>query len=178
MGERQEFETALSAVLARIAPGSMAGLARLSGGANMESWSIDWLGHGGETQGFILRRSPSPEWSAGRPFGLATEAALVQAARAGGVLAPEVMAVLQGAAIQGRGGSVSATAPKPAAPVAAGGRGAGGEGRQQDKRQQQRAKDHKCVVAGLCFLASLLVCRTTHSRASFLTYLRTDLYSP
>jgi aminoglycoside phosphotransferase (APT) family kinase protein len=94
MGERQEFETALSAVLARIAPGSIAGLARLSGGANMESWSIDWLGHDGETQGFILRRSPSPEWSAGRPFGLATEAALVQAARAGGVLAPEVVAVL------------------------------------------------------------------------------------
>jgi aminoglycoside phosphotransferase (APT) family kinase protein len=94
MGEKQDFETALTRVLARVAPGSLSGIARLSGGANMESWSIDWRGDDGTAHGFILRRSPSPEWSAGRPFGLATEAALVQAARAGGVLAPEVVAVL------------------------------------------------------------------------------------
>lgn len=95
MGERQEIDAALPTVLARIVPGRLAGLARLSGGANMESWSIDWRGHDGAAHGFILRRSPSPEWSAGRPFGLSTEAALVQAARAGGVLAPEVVAVLE-----------------------------------------------------------------------------------
>lgn len=95
MGERQELEAALTRVLARIAPGSITGLARLSGGANMESWSIDWRGDDGAAHGFILRRSPSPEWSAGRPFGLSTEAALVQAARAGGVLAPEVATVLE-----------------------------------------------------------------------------------
>lgn len=95
MGERQELEAALTRVLARIAPGRIAGLARLSGGANMESWSIDWRGDDGAAHGFILRRSPSPEWSAGRPFGLSTEAALVQAARAGGVLAPEVATILE-----------------------------------------------------------------------------------
>lgn len=95
MGEQQDFETALTRVLGRVVPGSLSGIARLSGGANMESWSIDWRGDDGAAHGFILRRSPSPEWSAGRPFGLATEAALVQAARAGAVLAPEVVAVLE-----------------------------------------------------------------------------------
>jgi aminoglycoside phosphotransferase (APT) family kinase protein len=88
-----EFQTRLAAVLARLSPGHILGLTRLSGGANMESWSIDW-GQPGATHGYILRRAPSAEWMAGRPFGLDSEAALVRAARAGGVLAPEVAAVL------------------------------------------------------------------------------------
>ena len=88
-----EFQTRLAAVLSRLSLGHVVGLNRLSGGANMESWSIDW-GVPGATHGYILRRAPSEEWMAGRPFGLDSEAALVRAARAGGVLAPEVAAVL------------------------------------------------------------------------------------
>ena len=88
------FETRLTAVLSRLAPGRIARIERLSGGANMESWSIDWAVDAGATRGFILRRAPSDEWMAGRPFGLDTEAALIRAARAGGVLAPEVVAEL------------------------------------------------------------------------------------
>ncbi len=88
-----EFQTRLAAVLSRLSAGHIICLDRLSGGANMESWSIDW-GLPGATKGYILRRAPSAKWMAGRPFGLDTEAALVRAARAGGVLAPEVAAVL------------------------------------------------------------------------------------
>lgn len=89
-----DFQMRLAAVLGRIAPGHILALNRLSGGANMESWSIDW-GQPGDLRGLILRRAPSAEWMAGRPFGLDTEAALVRAARAGGVLAPQVVAELQ-----------------------------------------------------------------------------------
>lgn len=87
------FTHRLSAVLGRIRPGAVQGLVRLSGGANMESWSIDW-GEAGAAEGFILRRAPSAEWMAARPFGLDTEAALVRAARGGGVRAPDVVAEL------------------------------------------------------------------------------------
>jgi aminoglycoside phosphotransferase (APT) family kinase protein len=88
-----DFADRLTAVLARIAPGRLARLARLSGGANMESWSIDWADDKGSS-GYILRRAPCAEWMAGRPFGLDSEAALIRAARAHGVLAPEVIAEL------------------------------------------------------------------------------------
>jgi aminoglycoside phosphotransferase (APT) family kinase protein len=64
-------------------------LTRLSGGANMESSSFD---HGG--QGYVLRRAPSAAFMEGRVFGHVVEAALVRAARAGGVLAPEIIAEL------------------------------------------------------------------------------------
>ncbi len=68
----------------------------------MESWSIDW-GSSEAPAGYILRRAPSAEWTAGRPFGLDVEAAIVQAARAGGVLAPVVVAVLAPADDLGEG---------------------------------------------------------------------------
>lgn len=67
-------------------------LARLSGGANMESWAFRWAG--GD---YVLRRAPSAEFMADRPYGHDVEAALVQAAHQGGVLAPEVVAVLEDA---------------------------------------------------------------------------------
>lgn len=89
-----DFEQRLSHVLNRLTTGRMARIERLSGGANMESWSIDWLADGGVAHGYILRRAPSADWIASRPFGLDVEAALVIAARAGGVLAPEVALVL------------------------------------------------------------------------------------
>ncbi len=88
-----DFQHRLAAVLARLSPGAITRIERLSGGANMESWSIDWTTTTG-TDGLILRRAPSAEWMAARPFGLDTEAALIRAACAHGVLAPEVIAEL------------------------------------------------------------------------------------
>ncbi len=73
-----------------VGAGPLASLARLSGGASMESWSFDWAG-----AGYVLRRAPSADYVADRPFGHDVEAALVSAAHAGGVRAPEVVAVLR-----------------------------------------------------------------------------------
>jgi aminoglycoside phosphotransferase (APT) family kinase protein len=89
----------LSAFMMRIAgPGALSGLARLSGGANMESWAFDWAG-----AAYVLRRAPSAEYMAGRPYGHPVEAALVRAAHAGGVKAPEVVGVLADADGMGTG---------------------------------------------------------------------------
>ena len=64
----------------------LTGLVRLTGGANMESWSFDLGGNG-----YVLRRSPAPEMMEGRPFGHDVEAQIVRVAHAHRVLAPEVM---------------------------------------------------------------------------------------
>ena len=72
-----------------ICPGALSGLTRLSGGANMESWAFDWAG-----AAYVLRRAPSADYMAGRPYGHAVEAALVMAAHGAGVKAPEVVGVL------------------------------------------------------------------------------------
>lgn len=69
--------------------GKLTGLARLSGGANMESWAFDWAG-----SSYVLRRAPSAKFMDGRPYGHAIEAALVKAAHANGIKAPEVVGVL------------------------------------------------------------------------------------
>jgi aminoglycoside phosphotransferase (APT) family kinase protein len=82
----------LGAALARMGGGAimpLANIARLSGGANMESWSFDWGG-----AGYVLRRAPTPEIMKGRPFGHDVEAVLVRAAHANGVLAPEIVGEL------------------------------------------------------------------------------------
>jgi aminoglycoside phosphotransferase (APT) family kinase protein len=82
----------LGAALARMGGGAvmpLANLARLSGGANMESWSFDWGG-----AGYVLRRAPTAEMMEGRPFGHDVEAVLVRAAHANGVLAPEIVGEL------------------------------------------------------------------------------------
>lgn len=63
---------------------------RLTGGAVMESWRFE---AGGEA--FVLRRAPSLAFMEGRPYGHATEAALIEAARAKGVTAPQVVVVLE-----------------------------------------------------------------------------------
>jgi aminoglycoside phosphotransferase (APT) family kinase protein len=78
--------------LARMAGGAqlpLANLVRLSGGANMESWSFDWGG-----AGYVLRRAPTPEMMEGRPFGHDVEAMLVRLAHASGVKAPEIVGEL------------------------------------------------------------------------------------
>ena len=84
----------LSAGLARVC--ARAGLGalslepqRLTGGAVMESWRFS----AGESA-YVLRRAPSLAFMEGRPYGHSTEAALIEAARAKGVTAPEVVAVL------------------------------------------------------------------------------------
>ena len=64
-------------------------MTRLSGGANMESSSFDHAG-----SGYVLRRAPSAEFMAGRVYGHDVEAAVVRAAFASGVKAPEVVAEL------------------------------------------------------------------------------------
>src|SRR3546814_8189943 len=70
----------LSALMSRIAgPGALSDLSRLSGGANMESWAFEW-GEAERTASYVLRRAPSAEYMADRPFGHADEAALVVAA--------------------------------------------------------------------------------------------------
>ncbi|MGE8141617.1 phosphotransferase family protein [Novosphingobium sp. NPDC080210] len=79
----------LAAALQRIGLPAPEGLERLSGGANMESWRFV---SGGET--CVLRRAPSLEMMAGRPMDHAGEAALIRAARASGVMAPEVLVEL------------------------------------------------------------------------------------
>ncbi|MDO9368307.1 MAG: phosphotransferase family protein [Sphingopyxis sp.] len=89
----------LPALMTRITgPGDLSGLSRLSGGANMESWAFDWAG-----AGYVLRRAPSADYMAGRPYGHADEAALVIAAHAAGVRAPEVVGVLADADGMGTG---------------------------------------------------------------------------
>lgn len=83
----------LSAFMTRVAgPGTLTGLARLSGGANMESWAFDWAA--GQSDAYVLRRAPSAEYMVGRPYSHADEAALVMAAHGAGVKAPEVVGVL------------------------------------------------------------------------------------
>jgi aminoglycoside phosphotransferase (APT) family kinase protein len=80
----------LTKALARIGLPAPEALERLSGGANMESWRFT---AGAET--CVLRRAPSLEMMAGRPLDHAAEAALIRAARAAGVMAPEVLVELE-----------------------------------------------------------------------------------
>lgn len=86
-----ELSAGLARVCARVGLGVFS-LApqRLTGGAVMESWRFAC---GDDT--FVLRRAPSLAFMEGRPYSHATEAALIEAARAKGVTAPEVVAVLE-----------------------------------------------------------------------------------
>lgn len=70
--------------------GVLSGLTRLSGGANMESFAFEWAG-----EAYVLRRAPSADYMADRPFGHVDEAALVMAAFDAGVKAPHVVGVLE-----------------------------------------------------------------------------------
>ncbi len=79
----------LTLAMARIAMPAPGALERLSGGANMESWRFV-----SGTETCVLRRAPSLEIMAGRPMDHAAEAALIRRARAGGVMAPEVLVEL------------------------------------------------------------------------------------
>lgn len=85
-----ELNEGLTRACARVGLSAPEGLARLTGGATMESWKF---ASGGKD--YILRRAPSLAFMEGRPFGHATEAAMIEAARKAGVTAPEVLTVLQ-----------------------------------------------------------------------------------
>lgn len=89
-GEPVPLEQGLIRALARVGLSAPFGLARLTGGATMESWRFSI---GGED--FVLRRAPSLAFMEGRPFGHGTEAAVIRAAHGAGVTAPEVVTVLE-----------------------------------------------------------------------------------
>lgn len=87
----EELSAGLARVCARAGLGALSlEPQRLTGGAVMESWRF---AAGGSD--YVLRRAPSLAFMEGRPYGHATEAALIEAARAKGVTAPEVVAVLE-----------------------------------------------------------------------------------
>ncbi|HEX3809380.1 MAG TPA: phosphotransferase family protein [Rhizomicrobium sp.] len=91
-----DFLPALERALGEALPGFQRAenVTRLSGGASQETWSLDAVADGGAVP-LILRRAPGGarrEGSASVP--LATEAAVIEAARASGVAAPPVRYVL------------------------------------------------------------------------------------
>ena len=86
-----DLRKGLGRVCARAGLGTLTGEPqRLTGGAVMESWRF-----GAGRESFVLRRAPSLAFMEGRPYGHALEAALIEAAHAKGVTAPEVVAVLE-----------------------------------------------------------------------------------
>ncbi|MEM1197074.1 MAG: phosphotransferase [Pseudomonadota bacterium] len=80
----------LARVMARAGLSPPEGLQRLTGGATMESWRFAVGG-----RKFVLRRAPSLAFMEDRPFGHDIEAAIIRAAHAKGVTAPEVVAELE-----------------------------------------------------------------------------------
>lgn len=102
-----ELSAGLARVFARAGLGALSlEPQRLTGGAVMESWFFRTVPEAAsqspppptpsreEEGAFVLRRAPSLAFMEGRPYGHATEAALIEAARGKGVTAPEVVAVL------------------------------------------------------------------------------------
>jgi aminoglycoside phosphotransferase (APT) family kinase protein len=95
-----ELSAGLARVCARVGLGALSlEPQRLTGGAVMESWRFAAAPPptpSSEEEGaFVLRRAPSLAFMEGRPYGHGVEAALIEAARAKGVTAPEVVAVLE-----------------------------------------------------------------------------------
>jgi aminoglycoside phosphotransferase (APT) family kinase protein len=87
-----QIDTLVAKAMVRITgiDAGVTALARLSGGANMESSSFDFAG-----RGYVLRRAPSAEMMANRPFGHKVEAAIIRAACAAGVKAPVIVGELE-----------------------------------------------------------------------------------
>ena len=81
---------ALASALSDALGGPVSGLTRLTAGASMESWAFDLQG-----RALVLRRAPGGREAATGLGGmaLATEAEVIRAAKAHGVLAPEVLRV-------------------------------------------------------------------------------------
>ena len=85
-GQSDDLIRGLSTALARIGLPAPSGLERLSGGANMQSWRFS-----SGNADCVLRRAPSLEMMVGRALDHAGEAALIRAAEAAGVTAPQVL---------------------------------------------------------------------------------------
>lgn len=84
------FDSRLEAIMQRhCGDGDIHAVTRLTGGATMESWRFEFA-----NETFVLRRAPTLEFMAERPFGHDTEAAIIRAAHAAGVTAPEIVAEL------------------------------------------------------------------------------------
>ncbi|TRD11091.1 phosphotransferase family protein [Erythrobacter insulae] len=79
----------LARAMSRAGLSPVSDLTRLTGGATMESWHFTC----GE-EAFVLRRAPSLKFMQDRPFGHDVEAAIIRAAHAKGVTAPEVIVEL------------------------------------------------------------------------------------
>jgi aminoglycoside phosphotransferase (APT) family kinase protein len=87
----EELSAGLARVASRVGLGALSyAPQRLTGGAVMESWRFAC-----GDDAYVLRRAPSLAFMEGRPYGHAVEAALIEAARAKGVTAPEVVTVLE-----------------------------------------------------------------------------------
>ena len=98
----------LERAMARIGLPAPSGLERLSGGASMESWRF-----AAGTETCVLRRAPSLEMMQGRPLTHAAEAALIRAAHASCVLAPEVLVELEPSDALGSGYVMRASSGSP-----------------------------------------------------------------
>ena len=85
-----DIQTGLARALRRIGLPPQQGLERLTGGATMESWRFS-----ADDAAFVLRRAPSEQAMEGRAFGHDVEAQVIAAAHEAGVLAPEVLTVLE-----------------------------------------------------------------------------------
>ncbi len=85
-----DLTAGLTRALARADIGPPENIIRLTGGATMESWRFTAGG-----LDYVLRRAPTLEFLAQRPFGHDTEAAIIRAAHAAGIAAPEVVAELE-----------------------------------------------------------------------------------
>lgn len=90
------LQTALEHALARAGGGTVRDLKRLSGGASQETWAFD-LERSQGRRPLILRRAPggTSPGAGDYAIGLRGEATVIDAARACGVAAPEVVAVLE-----------------------------------------------------------------------------------
>lgn len=89
-----ELLEGLARACARAGLGEPSEPQRLTGGATMESWRFE-AARNGKREAYVLRRAPSLEFMEERPYGHDTEAAVIRAAHAAGVSAPEVVAELE-----------------------------------------------------------------------------------
>ncbi len=89
MIDADKLMVGIAHVCQRAGLGKPSDLKRLTGGATMESWRFVCGGNA-----FVLRRAPSLEFMADRPFGHDVEADVIRKACAAGVTAPEVVCEL------------------------------------------------------------------------------------
>ncbi len=99
MADQPDFREGLQQALKRNLAGlqEVGPLTRLSGGASQETWAFDATVDGQQRR-YILRRAPggaSSGGTMGASPGLPTEAKVIEAARRAGVVAPEVVAILE-----------------------------------------------------------------------------------